>query len=96
MSVEFEFLSVTNVAMKLFYLDSFLIHLFRYLLKPDFMCRSDRTFDPFVESTVDGIIAGTISVKVRQLCLLFAHNDVICRLEVIRRSVSNSFCVPID
>ena len=37
---------------------------FRYLLKPDFMCRSDRTFDPFVESTVDGIIAGTISVKV--------------------------------
>eukprot|EP00795_Rhopilema_esculentum_P013424 gene13424-4293_t len=35
-----------------------------YLLKPDFMCRSDRTFDPFVESTVDGIIAGTISVKV--------------------------------
>ena len=36
----------------------------RYLLKPDFMCRCDRTFDPFVESTVDGIIAGTISVKV--------------------------------
>jgi len=28
------------------------------------MCRCDRTFDPFVESTVDGIIAGTISVKV--------------------------------
>ena len=30
------------------------------------MCRSDKAFDPFVESTVDGIIAGSVSVKVRQ------------------------------
>ena len=29
------------------------------------MCRSDKAFDPFVESTVDGIIAGSVSVKVR-------------------------------
>ena len=36
-----------------------------YLLKPDIMCRPDRRFDPFAESTVDGIIAGTVSVKVR-------------------------------
>ncbi len=36
-----------------------------YLLKPDFMRRTDRKFDPFIESTVDGIIAGTVSVKVR-------------------------------
>lgn len=35
-----------------------------YLLKPDFMRRTDRKFDPFTESTVDGIIAGTVSVKV--------------------------------
>lgn len=35
-----------------------------YLLKPEFMRRSDRTFDPFTDSTVDGIIAGTVSVKV--------------------------------
>ncbi|XP_074629145.1 1-phosphatidylinositol 4,5-bisphosphate phosphodiesterase beta-1-like isoform X3 [Acropora palmata] len=35
-----------------------------YILKPSFMCRSDKAFDPFVESTVDGIIAGSVSVKV--------------------------------
>ena len=36
-----------------------------YILKPDFMRRGDRTFDPFAESTVDGIIAGTVEIKVR-------------------------------
>ncbi|XP_077991764.1 1-phosphatidylinositol 4,5-bisphosphate phosphodiesterase beta-1-like [Glandiceps talaboti] len=35
-----------------------------YILKPDFMRRTDRRFDPFAESTVDGIVAGTVSVKV--------------------------------
>lgn len=35
-----------------------------YILKPDFMRRADRTFDPFAESTVDGIIAGTVEIKV--------------------------------
>ncbi|XP_077866794.1 LOW QUALITY PROTEIN: 1-phosphatidylinositol 4,5-bisphosphate phosphodiesterase beta-4-like [Saccoglossus kowalevskii] len=35
-----------------------------YLLKPDFMRRPDRTFDPFSESPVDGVIAATCSVKV--------------------------------
>ena len=35
-----------------------------YLLKPDFMRRQDRRFDPFTESTVDGIIAGTVTIKV--------------------------------
>ncbi|XP_055878917.1 1-phosphatidylinositol 4,5-bisphosphate phosphodiesterase beta-1-like isoform X4 [Biomphalaria glabrata] len=35
-----------------------------YILKPDFMRRRDRHFDPFAESTVDGIIAGTVSVKI--------------------------------
>ena len=35
-----------------------------YILKPDFMRRTDRRFDPFAESTVDGIVAGTVSIKV--------------------------------
>uniref|UniRef100_A0A8C4IH87 1-phosphatidylinositol 4,5-bisphosphate phosphodiesterase n=1 Tax=Dicentrarchus labrax TaxID=13489 RepID=A0A8C4IH87_DICLA len=33
-----------------------------YLLKPDFMRRSDRMFDPFSETPVDGVIAATCSV----------------------------------
>ena len=35
-----------------------------FILKPDFMRRKDRQFDPFAESTVDGIVAGTVHVKV--------------------------------
>ncbi|ESO09820.1 hypothetical protein HELRODRAFT_92027 [Helobdella robusta] len=35
-----------------------------YLLKPDFMRRKDRTFDPFSESPVDGVIAAHCSVEV--------------------------------
>ncbi|CAG01495.1 unnamed protein product [Tetraodon nigroviridis] len=35
-----------------------------YLLKPDFMRRSDRTFDPFSEIPVDGVIAAHCSVQV--------------------------------
>ncbi|PFX28836.1 1-phosphatidylinositol 4,5-bisphosphate phosphodiesterase beta-1 [Stylophora pistillata] len=35
-----------------------------YILKPSFMCRADKSFDPFAESTVDGIIAGAVTVKV--------------------------------
>ncbi|CAB3223896.1 unnamed protein product [Arctia plantaginis] len=35
-----------------------------YLLKPEFMRRKDRRLDPFAESTVDGIIAGTLSITV--------------------------------
>ena len=38
--------------------------LFRYLLKPDFMRRPDRTFDPYSESPVDGVIAAFCSVRV--------------------------------
>uniref|UniRef100_A0A8C2HRV6 Phosphoinositide phospholipase C n=1 Tax=Cyprinus carpio TaxID=7962 RepID=A0A8C2HRV6_CYPCA len=36
----------------------------RYLLKPDFMRRADRMFDPFSETPVDGVIAATCSVQV--------------------------------
>ncbi|KAI8505595.1 1-phosphatidylinositol 4,5-bisphosphate phosphodiesterase beta-4 [Branchiostoma belcheri] len=35
-----------------------------YLLKPEFMRRPDKTFDPFAESPVDGVIAATIEVEV--------------------------------
>jgi len=36
-----------------------------YLLKPDFMRRADRSFDPFAESPVDGVIAAQCAVQVR-------------------------------
>lgn len=35
-----------------------------YLLKPDFMRRPDRTFDPFSESPISGVIAACCTVKV--------------------------------
>lgn len=35
-----------------------------YLLKPDFMRRPDKSFDPFSESPVDGVIAAHCSVQV--------------------------------
>lgn len=35
-----------------------------YLLKPDFMRRADRSFDPFAESPVDGVIAAQCLVQV--------------------------------
>jgi len=40
------------------------VHMFSYLLKPDFMRRPHRTFDPFSESPVDGVIAAHCSVQV--------------------------------
>ena len=47
-----------------------------YIIKPDFMRRKDKEFDPFAESTVDGIVAGTVEVRVNRrlsigdLCLI--------------------------
>ncbi|KAF5302269.1 hypothetical protein FQA39_LY10308 [Lamprigera yunnana] len=35
-----------------------------YIMKPEFMRRKDRRLDPFAESTVDGIIAGTVKISV--------------------------------
>ncbi|KAM9424194.1 1-phosphatidylinositol 4,5-bisphosphate phosphodiesterase beta-3 [Pholidichthys leucotaenia] len=35
-----------------------------YLLKPEFMRRSDKQFDPFTDSIVDGIVANTVKIKV--------------------------------
>ena len=38
-----------------------------YLLKPDFMRRPDKIFDPFAESPVDGVIATQVSVTVSNI-----------------------------
>ncbi|KAM8940000.1 1-phosphatidylinositol 4,5-bisphosphate phosphodiesterase beta-3 [Pelodytes ibericus] len=35
-----------------------------YLLKPEFMRRTDKPFDPFTENIVDGIVANTVKIKV--------------------------------
>lgn len=44
-----------------------------YRLKPEFMRRPDKNFDPFTESTVDGIVAHTLSVKVRAPVPVIRH-----------------------
>lgn len=36
-----------------------------YLLKPEFMRRTDKHFDPFTENIVDGVVANTVKIKVR-------------------------------
>ncbi|XP_071832247.1 1-phosphatidylinositol 4,5-bisphosphate phosphodiesterase beta-3-like isoform X38 [Apostichopus japonicus] len=35
-----------------------------FILKPDFMRRKERDFDPFAESTMDGVVAATLEMKV--------------------------------
>lgn len=41
------------------------------LLKPDFLRRSDKYFDPFSESPVDGVIAAFCSIRVGFIIILF-------------------------
>lgn len=41
-----------------------------YLLKPEFMRRADKHFDPFTENIVDGIVANTVKIKVLCVCVL--------------------------
>nr|BAA76276.1 PLC-betaH1 [Hydra vulgaris] len=54
-----------------------------YLLKPEHMRRHDLTFDPFVDSTVDGIIAGTVQVKVISgQCLLERRSGTYVEVEM--------------
>lgn len=45
-----------------------------YLLKPDFMRRADRSFDPHAESPVDGVIATQCSVQVSYTILTIDKN----------------------
>ena len=40
-----------------------------YRMKPEYMRRSDKNFDPFTERMVDGIVANTLSVKVRDVLI---------------------------
>lgn len=47
-----------------------------YLLKPDFMRRHDRTFDPFAECPVDGVIAAQCSVQVNWN--IFDYSTSVC------------------
>ncbi|EMP25772.1 1-phosphatidylinositol-4,5-bisphosphate phosphodiesterase beta-3 [Chelonia mydas] len=46
-----------------------------YLLKPEFMRREDKPFDPFTENIVDGIVANMVKVKVRAGGLMPTHPD---------------------
>lgn len=49
-----------------------------YRLKPEFMRRPDKHFDPFTESTVDGIVANTLSIKVCVLWTGFTLQVNVC------------------
>lgn len=57
-----------------------------YILKPDFMRRNDRRFDPFAESTVDGIVAGTVSVKVIEYSL-YVYEYSLNNCSVYKRNI---------
>ena len=49
-----------------------------YLLKPDFMRREDKEFDPFAETPVDGVIAAQCAVQVcTVLCCTVLHCTVL-------------------
>ncbi|KAJ0006402.1 hypothetical protein NQD34_013675 [Periophthalmus magnuspinnatus] len=49
-----------------------------YLLKPEFMRRTDKCFDPFTEDTVDGIVANTIKIKVRTGIMVYISVQLKC------------------
>ena len=58
-----------------------------YLLKPDFMRRVDKTFDPFAESPVDGVIAAQVAVTVSVeffLCMLSVQFRIIIKVKFAR------------
>ena len=44
-----------------------------YLLKPEFMRKFDKTFDPFAESPVDGVIAAQLGVSVGRATKSLTH-----------------------
>lgn len=49
-----------------------------YLLKPEFMRRTDKHFDPFTENIVDGIVANTVKIKVRTKTRRSWHIAFLC------------------
>lgn len=65
MDIHTDFYSITKITL-------IIAWYFRYLLKPDFMRRPDRSFDPFSESPVDGVVAAHCTVKViSHFCIIF-------------------------
>lgn len=68
-----------------------------YRLKPEFMRRPDKHFDPFTENTVDGIVANTLSVKVYSQCFFFLnslywYNSCSIFLYVFKQMQVNPLC----
>lgn len=68
-----------------------------YLLKPDFMRRADRNFDPFADAPVDGVIAAQCAVQVNLLLLFrnkialyifFLHN---LKLQILFKVIAGQF-----
>ena len=55
-----------------------------YLLKPEFMRKADKTFDPFAETPVDGVIAAQCTVQVR-LFLFFNKNKRETTIQMLLR-----------
>lgn len=62
-----------------------------YRLKPEFMRRPDKHFDPFTESTVDGIVANTLSVKVCLPATLTALDSASTLLTFFHRHFQDHF-----
>jgi len=66
----------------------------RYLLKPDFMRRPDRTFDPFSESPVDGVIAANCAVQVRtefiRILMSPIHHHIISTMFICSETIKSN------
>lgn len=60
-----------------------------YRLKPEFMRRPDKHFDPFTEGIVDGIVANTLSVKVSSHLLQYFE---IRTLDLSKEEFSHKKC----
>jgi len=64
-----------------------------YRLKPEFMRRPDKHFDPFTVSTVDGIVANTLSVKVCvSVCLCVCVCVCVCHKTPQKCTFMHMYC----
>ena len=64
-----------------------------YLLKPEFMRREDKTFDPFAETPVDGVIAAQCNVQVSPPSLLKLTWAVTSSYLVMKTHGSSTYCL---
>ncbi|KRZ62736.1 1-phosphatidylinositol 4,5-bisphosphate phosphodiesterase beta-4 [Trichinella nativa] len=62
-----------------------------YLLKPDFLRRADRMFDPFSESPVDGVVAAYCSVRVCFRLLTRSMDDQALTITRLLQVISGQF-----